>query len=324
MESPDLVRDVLECFGHQATAIHNAERGQVNRTWRVETARGTVAVRRYHPMRRSPAVAWEHELLEYTAGRGWPVARALPTPEGITVVEYEGSLWSVFPWLEGATANEDHPGVAHIAGRLLGRLHRDLEGFPGDGQRPGAGKVWELDVVAESAGAASFNTLLAEFGEHHSELASSVRRQRYRTLRELSSLHYPDLPDRVVHGDFGLWNLLFDDGQLSGVLDFDWCRRDAWATDVAQWIAPFSQRDLAVTRSFLEGYQESRPLDDVEWLLLPALMRAQLVHFCAFRLAEWKLLGSERAVASISHTVGERFGQVDSLAAALNREIRSR
>ena len=324
MESTELVREVLECFGYHATTVHNAEGGQVNRTWRAETERGPVAVRRYHPMRRTAAVAWEHELLEFAASQGWPVARALPTPEGITVVEYEGALWSVFRWLDGAPATEEHPGIAHIAGRLLARLHRDLERFPGEGQRPGTGKIWELDIVAEAAGSASFNTLLAEFGEQHADLATGIRRQRYRNLRELSALHYPDLPDRVVHGDFGFENLLFADGQVSGVLDFDWCRRDALATDIATWIAPFSQRDIAVTRSFLEGYQEARPLDDIEWLLLPALMRAQLVHFCAFRLVEWKLLGWERAVASIGRTVGERFGLVDALGAALNREIRSR
>ena len=323
MESADLIRDVLECFGYQAKAVNNAEGGQVNRTWRAETQRGTVAVRRYHPMRRAAAVAWEHELLEFAAGRGWPVARALPTPEGITVVDYEGALWSVFGWLEGAAAPVEHPGIAHIAGRLLARLHKDLEGFPGEGQRPGTGKIWELDILAESAGAASFNTLLAEFGETFPDLAGVVRRQRYRNLRELSALHYPDLPDRVVHGDFGFENLLFSDGQVSGVLDFDWCRRDALATDIAQWITPFHVRDIAIARSFLEGYQEARLLDDIEWLLLPGLMRAQLVHFCAFRLVEWKLLGSERAVASIGRTVAERFGRVDELAGALNREMRS-
>lgn len=323
MDVTETIREVLECFGRKATAVHNAEGGLVNRTWRAETPAGPIAVRRYHLMRRSAAVAWEHELLEFAAGRAWPVPRALPTPEGITVVEYEGALWSVFPWLDGAPANDAHPGVAHISGRLLARLHRDLERFPGEGQRPGTGKVWELDIVAESAGVASFNMLVAEFSEQFAELAAGIRRQRYRTLRDLSALHYPDLPDRVVHGDFGMENLLLQDGQVTGVLDFDWCRRDALATDIATSITPFAPRDVAVTRSFLEGYQEARPLDDIEWLLLPALMRAQLVHFCAFRLVEWKLLNSPRAVSSINRTVNERFALVDSLAQALNREMRS-
>jgi homoserine kinase type II len=149
-----------------------------------------------------------------------------------------------------------------------------------------------------------------------------VRRQRYRNLRELSALHYPDLPDRVVHGDFHEWNLLFQDGQLSGLLDFDWCRRDALAADIASTLAPYSNWEAAATRSFLEGYEAVRQLDDSEWTLLPALMRAQMVHFCAFRLVEWKMLDSERAVASIARTVKERFAAVDAMAAAMAAEKR--
>ena len=38
----------------------------------------------------------------------------------------------------------------------------------------------------------------------------------------------------VVHGDFTPWNLLFQDGKLSGILDFELARRDHRIADFAQ------------------------------------------------------------------------------------------
>jgi Ser/Thr protein kinase RdoA (MazF antagonist) len=202
--------------------------------------------------------------------------------------------------------------MQHIYGRLLARLHHDLELFPAEGQRPGAGKVWELDTWVAPANSGSFNDLLAAFGREHAELELLIRRYRYRNLRELARLGYPDLPDRPIHGDFDASNMLWHDGQLAAVLDFDWCRRDALACDLAAAL-PWDQMTAGRIRALLEGYEEVRTLDEREWALLPALTRAHLLFFIAFRLVEWKLLGAERAAYSIARTVRDRLPRTEGL-----------
>ena len=140
--------------------------------------------------------------MAFAAERSWPTPIALPASSGGLAVEFEGSAWTCHRFLEGLGVVTDTPAFRHITGRLLGRLHRDLSSFEKGGQRPGFGKLWELDVMVEPAGLGTFNALVGAFGREYPELAATIRRQRCRNLRELSRLHYPDLADHPIHGDF--------------------------------------------------------------------------------------------------------------------------
>ena len=139
-----------------------------------------------------------------------------------------------------------------------------------------------------------------------------IRRYRYRNLRELSRLHYPDLADMPVHGDFQRWNLLWHEGQLTGLLDFDFARRDAQACDLAVLLVPFEPLELRLAGPLLEGYQSVRELSEVEWELLPALSRASLLLWVALLLTSWRTGANLTAVASITQTVTIRLPALDA------------
>lgn len=282
----------------------------MNRNWRVETPGGPLVLRRYNRARTGPAVLWEHTLLGFASGRGWPVPNPIPTRTGSTLLEHDSRLWSASHFLEGEPGSADSPGMRRIYGVLLARLHHDLTTFGSEGQRPGFGKTWELDAPVETAGAGTFNELVAAFSRDYPELGSAVRRQRYRNLRELSRLHYPDLPDRPIHGDFQPKNLLFKDAQPTGILDFDQARRDALVCDIAPLLMPFQPLDLRHCAALLEGYESVRLLSDQEWDLLPALVRAALLWWVAFLLVRWRTEGGEPA--GIARTMNQRFPAFDS------------
>ena len=320
--SEPVAAEVLEAFGFGKAVCEPLPNGLVNAHWLAQGPDSRAVVARHHVSRMASAVAWEQTLREFAGARGWPVARPLATGNGATIFEHEGRLWTAATYIEGEHPSETSVAMHHIYGRLLARLHRDLEAFPVEGQRPGVGKVWELDAWVAPAEAGTFNDLLALFGHEHPELAGAVRRYRYRSLRELSRLHYPDLPDRPIHGDWGAQNLLWKDGSLSGALDFDWCRRDALACDLAAML-PWDDSNPSLEAALLRGYEEERPLDDAEWEATPALARAHLLFFIAFRLVEWKMIGGERPAYSIGRTVGQRLPRTEQLERSLG-EIRRR
>jgi homoserine kinase type II len=297
--------EVLEAFGYGGAACEPIREGLVNRHWLVTGAGEAIVVRRYHHTRGAAAAAWEQALVEYAGQRGWPVARPLETGLGATLVEHDGRLWAAAPLLEGKHPPAESTALWHIFGRLLARLHADLQGFELAGQRPDFGKTWELDAWVGPANAGSFNQLLTDFGREHSDLAGLIRRQRYRNLRDLSRLHYPDLPDLVIHGDFKPGNLLWADGVLSGLLDFDQCRRDALVCDIAPLLMPFQPLDLRLAAALFDGYQEVRRLSDEEWELLPSLVRAALLWWVAYRLVAWRVDGEPPD--SIARTMTVRF-----------------
>ncbi len=303
---------VLEAFGFGEADVRRLDGGQVNASWAVRQADRELVIRRSHISRGASAVEWEQALVRFAGTGGWPVANPRAATAGRPVVLFGGRVWSASEFRGGEHPPQDSVAMQHIYGRLLARLHDDLAAFPLEGQRPGAGKLWELDTWVAPASSGSFNELLAQFGREHDELAALIRRYRYRNLRELARLRYPDLPDRPIHGDFDASNLLWKDGKLAAVLDFDWCRRDALACDLAAAL-PWDQMTGDRIRALIEGYEEVRPLDDTEWALLPALTRAHLLFFIAFRLVEWKLLGGERPTHSIGRTVRDRLPRTEGL-----------
>ncbi|MBK7127454.1 MAG: phosphotransferase [Dehalococcoidia bacterium] len=297
--------EVLEAFGFPGASCSRLEGGLMNQHWLVSSGERRCVIRRYHLLRTAAAIGWEQDLVEHAGSRGWPVAPALPAIDGTKLVAHAGRLWAAAAYLEGETGAMETPASFHIAGRLLGRLHRDLASFELDGQRPDFGKTWELDSAVAPAGEGSFNDLLAAFAREHPDLASLIRRQRYRNLRELARLKYPDLPDRPIHGDFQRSNLLWTDGRFSGLLDFDQSRRDALVCDIAPLLVPFQPLDQKLAAALLSGYQTVRPLSDAEWELLPALVRSALLWWVAFLLVQWRTRGG--SVEGIARTMTVRF-----------------
>lgn len=317
----DVPAEVLAEFGLAGASARPLEGGRMNRHWLAEKAGERLVVRRCRSSRGLESVRWEQELIAHVGRRGWPVALASVGESGSTAFVFAGAVWSVAPFLEGGPGDAESVAMRTIYGRLLGRLHRDMGSFEGSGQRPGIGKTWELDVLVERAGAGGFNGLLAVFAREYPELAGRIRRERYRNLRELSHLHYPDLPERAIHGDFHPWNLLFREGQITGVLDFDQCRVDALACDIAPLLMPFEPLEPRLAAAFFSGYESVRPLSENEWAILPALVRAALLWWVAHLLVRWRMDGE--VPAGIQRTMTQRFPAFDAYEPAL-RALRTR
>ncbi len=300
---------VLDAFRLRGATRSVLKTGAWNRHWLATGEGAATVLRRTHSSRSRGSVEWEQRLIAAALKRGWPAPAAVPSAEGTTAFEYEGHLWSLAPHLPGEPPSAASVPLRHVMGRLLAGLHRDLESAMEPGQRPGAGKVWELDLRVQPATDLTFNALLAEFARDHNDLAAAIRRHRYRNLRELARLYYQDLPDRPIHGDFAPWNLLFHEGRLSGVIDWDQSRQDALACDIAPLLLPFQPLEPALCRALFEGYEAVRPLSDLEWGLMPALVRASALSWISFLLVLWRL--GEPVVANIARTATERLPAAD-------------
>ena len=310
--------EVLNALDIPGAALVQFERGLINRHWLATNGDRKVVLRRYNALRNIDGVRWEQSLVEHVTRAGWPAAPPLTPEGGEPIFEHGGHLWATAPFLRGEPQMEPGPAMFNITGRLLGRLHHDMAGFEADGQRSGFGKTWELDAWLEPAGVGTFNEVLAAFAGDYPDLAAQIRRYRYRNLRELSRQHYPDLPDMPIHGDFQRWNLLWEEGQLTGLLDFDFARRDALACDLAVLLVPFEPLEQRLAGPLLEGYQSVRQLSDVEWELLPALARASLLLWVALLLTGWRTGTNPTAVASITNTVTVRLQALDAAEAGFH------
>jgi len=325
---PAEVGGVLGHFGVDAISVELIPTGRFNTNWAVDSRDAQYVLRRYNAARLAASIPYEHAMLAHVSAAGWPVATAIASTDGKTVIEHDGRRCALFPFLEGEAGPAHNPRHLRIKGRLLARLHRDMTSFPAAEQRAGFGRVWELDVPLEASRFGTFNAMLRECGRNRPELASAIRTQRYRSLRELARLAYGDLPDVHIHGDFQRDNLLFDRGELTGVLDFDHAHRDARVADIAWSILSDCAEPPAETAidprlaaALVGGYAEHTPLADAELHLIVPMIRGHNLSILAWTLRRWLDAPDAEMLRRLERRVSIRLPQLDARAAAIDEAI---
>lgn len=116
-------------------------------------------------------------------------------------------------------------------------------------------------------------------------------------LRFQSLYRFPDLPRGPIHADLFRDNALFDDGRITGVIDFYFAGVDCLLLDLAvcanDWCLVDAARDRRLdetkTRALLGSYAALRPLVALERGAWPVLLRAAALRFWLSRLYDLHL-----------------------------------
>ena len=109
------------------------------------------------------------------------------------------------------------------------------------------------------------------------------------TLREYRNFDYAALPRGAIHADLFHDNALFVDGQLSGVIDFDYVCEESFTFDIAvslnDWCSDSRGRlDEVRVAAMLNAYQAQRRLELEEIEALPLMLRLGALRFWLSRL----------------------------------------
>ncbi len=108
-------------------------------------------------------------------------------------------------------------------------------------------------------------------------------------LQDYQRLATIDLPQGPIHADLFHDNSMFVEGNLSGILDFDYACNDSYVFDLAvllnDWCAgPDGAFVMPRVESLLSAYQQQRPLIPPETKALPTLLRITALRFWLSRL----------------------------------------
>jgi homoserine kinase type II len=109
------------------------------------------------------------------------------------------------------------------------------------------------------------------------------------TLDSCTDFQLDRLPDGAIHADLFHDNALFLNGELGGILDFDYACNDNFAFDIAVLLNDWcidSEGELVAARvdATLAAYQEQRRLEAVELDTLPLMLRLAALRFWLSRL----------------------------------------
>lgn len=205
-DAPPPVDALAGRFGLRIRSWSRVPTGLINRTWRLEAEDG----RRYALQALSPIFRPEVNLdirsvTAHLAAAGLTTPRLLESDDGRPWVELEGTPWRVMDWLDGRSHDRvQSPEHAAEAGALLARFHRGLADYdtPFRARR--------LGVHDTPKHLAALRAAVARHPEH--PLASEVAPLARAILETADRLPVPpETPERVVHGDPKISNLLFDE-----------------------------------------------------------------------------------------------------------------
>jgi len=170
------------------------------------------------------------------------------------------------------------PEHCRSVGSALAQIHLASEFLPrlGGGRFAPEHMLERLELVERSGRA----ELVADAGHIQASL------ERYRAERD------PELPSGIVHGDLFRDNVLWKDGTLRALLDFESAFHGPFMYDVLVTIAAWCYADafeLELARAFGEGYQAKRPLEPREKRALRVEGALGMLRFATTRMTDFSL-----------------------------------
>jgi Ser/Thr protein kinase RdoA (MazF antagonist) len=300
--SEDDARAVLAAYVLSSPSVARLAGGLINDTFAVDTDDARFVLQRVHPVF-SPEI--HHNIAavtEHLAAKGVATPRLIPTREGMRWVEREGAVWRLMTRLPGVSRDTvDGDVQARAAGAALGRFHAALLDLEHDfvGLRSG---VHDTDRHL-----ADLRDCVARHGDHRLHAAVAPLADEIAAAVAVLPT-FDGVPDRIVHGDPKISNILFESAtgegadRAVGLVDLDtvapmplhlelgdawrsWCNRggedDGDASfDLGVFAASWAGWSEAMTAP-LSSQERAALLHGVEWITVELAAR-----FLADALAE--------------------------------------
>ena len=225
-------------------------------------------------------VAFEAEVLRFLAEHRFPAAPLVLAADGSAQVQVAGKPAMLFAFAPGEELERGdvEPGHCRAIGVELGRLHALAPEFRPARRNPyGWRRV--ADWVAE----------LEPDGGGDALVAPALPLLR----RELAALAVlPEAPRGLVHGDLFLDNVLWVEGRVAALLDWEMSCVDALAYDLAVVVNAwcYGERfEPELARAFLAGYRERCDLPPPTAAALYPYARYVALRYTASRIHAFHL-----------------------------------
>ncbi|MEX0985637.1 MAG: phosphotransferase [Actinomycetota bacterium] len=260
--APDVIREVLAACGLTPRGRAHDLGGGRSRNVVVGTGAGPKVVKRYRDGWAPETIAYGHSILDRLAALGEPAPWLVRTADGRTQIEVNGDSYAVFDRLPGRTYTStylrrtDRSRLMTLAGATLQRWHEALDGFQPEGRH--------------HMGFAGLEGPRARGLDWYRSTVEDLRHDRVGSPRLVAegpslldriaglddALGRLDLPRRVIHGDFGLHNLMIHRG-VAAPVDVELSRIDWRVTDLLLIVGKHldgGEPDVELLAALFEAY----------------------------------------------------------------------
>jgi Ser/Thr protein kinase RdoA (MazF antagonist) len=256
------------------------------------------AAERAHPDR----VRFTHFVQARLRDAGFPIARLLAARGGHqTLVRVREHVYELFEFVPGQPYGQT-VGETRDAGVRLGQFHAITNGLDVPRSLPRPRGDYHDAAVVRTGLCAIGSTLKSHdsFTGDDAELASLVQfmLEAYDAAADaVNAIGLGQWPECIVHSDWHPGNLLFWEGAVAAVIDYDSVRYARRIVDVANGLLQFSitaggdpaswpdHLDEERFAAFIAGYASASSVGAAERACLPHLMAEALITECVAPIA---------------------------------------
>jgi len=216
-------------------------------------------------------------LMAHLSGQGIPCPRPIASRAGRLLGRLNGKPAALVSFLTGKDVEAPAAGQCSQAGAMLANIHAAGASYAGRMDNPRGSKWWTSVAPRVARFLAADDAAL---------LRGEVRFQ--------SRLRLRGLPRGAIHADLFRDNVLFENGRISGVIDFYFACTGMLLYDVAitvnDWcvLEDGGLDDIRVA-ALLEAYGRVRRFTAAERAAWPAMLRAGALRFWVSRLYDFYL-----------------------------------
>ncbi|MFN0252615.1 MAG: homoserine kinase [Kofleriaceae bacterium] len=269
--------DLGELIGFQSITA-----GTINTNVRIDTSRGRFFVR-VNEGKAEADVAWEARLVAALAKGGVATPPPIVARDGrpCAPLSLTRKWISVFPWRSGKhlEPGEVTPELAGELGVQLAKLHLVGLELPAAWRR---GSIYNHDHIVtrfarvESSLDPALRTAIRILGDELA-IASSAQSTRARATQG------------IIHGDLFRDNVMWENGAISAIIDFEQASGGSLAYDLAVCINDWCWDDgprVELARALVGGYRRVRDLSPGDREALPIEVRAAAARFTITRITD--------------------------------------
>ena len=223
-EQDEILACIARHYSLRPLSMTRIHEGCGTRNWSLRTAEGRFFVKEYPAQAR---VAEERQALElsiYARDCGIPTPRVIATRSDDLVCVSGDAMFVLFEWADGCTAKRSlSPEQMAQAGRVLGEMHRHFRTV--ESRLPSETSRWlEFDAADKLSEVERYVEIIRGKPERDDfdRRTLPLLIERKRLVRKVPKilLSLPNLTTQVIHNDYGLPNVMFKDGRVSAVVDF--------------------------------------------------------------------------------------------------------
>lgn len=254
--------------------------GVENSNFRLIMSSGTYILTLFEKRMNSAELPWFLGYMSHLAHQGLSCPLPVMDKAGETLHILADRPAVIVTFLPGKATTAITPDACEKLGVSLAQLHQKGEGYKAERRN-------SLDV-------ASWKPLLAKCRSHGDEAIEALIRQTAHELEKVLK-SWPSqgiLPRGQIHADLFPDNVFFQNGQVSGFIDFYFACTEFWAYDLAICLNAWCFEDEKIyhperAARLIKGYESVRPLTELEKRFLPVLCQGAAMRFLLTRLYDW-------------------------------------